>query len=214
MMKNLIASGMTVIVMMFPAFSYGKDAEQTNDEAAGEQVIKPAIDRRDIIVPRIDTEDFEVGVYYGVLSIEDFGSNSVQGLRAAYHVTESIFFEGFYGQSKIVDRNLGVPQFPNEEEDLIYYNISLGYNFFPGEVFLSDDTALTSAVYLLAGVGNTVFIDEDHNTFNFGLGFRILGTDWLAFHMDMQDRIFDSDILGKNKTTHNFELNFGFSVFF
>ena len=42
----------------------------------------------------IDTEDFELGAYVGMLSIEDFESNVVYGARLAYHLTEDFFLEG------------------------------------------------------------------------------------------------------------------------
>jgi len=44
-------------------------------ESTQEQVIEPDIYRRDIVVPRIDTENFELTAYYGVLDVEDFGSS-------------------------------------------------------------------------------------------------------------------------------------------
>ena len=38
------------------------------------RVIEPEVERRKIKVPRIDTENFEVGGCFGALSIEDFGT--------------------------------------------------------------------------------------------------------------------------------------------
>ena len=57
-------------------------------------IIEPEVDRREIRRTRIDTEDFEVGAYVGILSIEDFESNVVYGARLAYHLTEDFFLEG------------------------------------------------------------------------------------------------------------------------
>ena len=42
----------------------------------------------------------------------------------------------------------------------------------------------------------------------------MLLTDWLAMHVDIRDRMWDSDLLGEEKTTHNFELELGMSFFF
>jgi outer membrane beta-barrel protein len=182
-----------------------------------DQVVEPSLDRREVTIPRIDTEDFEIGVYGGLLSVEDFGSNSVFGGRLVYHVSEDFFVEGVYGQSTVTDEalcNLGLCLFPSREQDLKYYALSVGYNFFPGEVFLSKSRAMTSAVYVLGGVGNTSFLDEDRFTFNFGIGIRMLPVDWLALHVTVRDFIFESDILGTNKMTHNFELTAGLSVYF
>ncbi len=191
---------------------------QKEPDAQGqEQVIQPDLERRDIKIPRIDTENFEVGFFSGTFSIEDFGSESVTGARVAYHITEDFFVEVEVGESTVSDssfRDLGAPLFPNEDEDLEYYSVSIGYNVFPGEIFIGKKWAMTSAVYLLAGVGNTEFIDEDLTTVNFGIGFRILPTDWLAFHVDMRDYVWDSDLVGRNKRTNNFELSLGFTAFF
>ncbi len=182
-----------------------------------EQVVEPRVDRREVTIPRIDTEDFEVGVYGGLLSVEDFGSSSVFGGRLVYHVSEDFFVEGVYGQSTVTDEalcSLGLCLFPTREQDLKYYALSVGYNFFPGEVFLSKRRAMTSAVYVLGGVGNTSFLDEDRFSFNFGIGIRMLPADWLALHVTVRDYLFESDILGTNKMTHNFELTAGVSVYF
>ena len=62
-------------------------------------VIEPDIERREIEPPRIDTEDFEVGIFAGQLSVEDFGVNTVTGARFAYHVTEGFFVELAAGQA-------------------------------------------------------------------------------------------------------------------
>ncbi len=192
-------------------------AQSQEADPSRQQVIEPEVDRREIKIPRIDTENFELGVYAGTLSVEDFGSNSVKGIRFDYHITEDFFLEVAYGKSTVSDssfRRLGLPIFPMEDEDLEYYNVSFAYNAFPGEIFLGKKRAWTSAVYLIGGIGNTEFIGEDLTTFNFGIGFRLLPTDWLALRVDLKDYIWDSDVLGENKTTHNFELSFGLGVFF
>jgi outer membrane beta-barrel protein len=191
--------------------------QEEPDAQGQEQVIQPDLERRDIKIPRIDTENFEVGFFSGILSVEDFGSESVSGARFAYHITEDFFVEVEVAESTVSDssfRDLGAPLFPNEDEDLEYYSVSIGYNVFPGEIFIGKKRAMTSAVYLLAGVGNTDFIDEDLTTINFGIGFRILPTDWLAFHVDMRDYVWDSDLVGRNERTNNFELSLGFTAFF
>jgi outer membrane beta-barrel protein len=181
------------------------------------EVVDPRLDRRDVTIPRIDTEDFEIGVYGGLLSVEDFGSSSVFGARLVYHVSEDFFVEGVFGKSTVSDEalcNLGLCVLPTREEDLKYYAVSVGVNFFPGEVFLGKSRAMTSAVYVLAGAGNTSFVDEDRFSLNFGIGIRMLPADWLALHVTVRDFLFESDVLGTNKMTHNFELTAGLSVYF
>lgn len=190
---------------------------QTNDPKSPAEVVDPRVERRDVVIPRIDTEDFEVGLYAGLLSVEDFGSSNVFGARFAYHISETYFVEAVLGKSTVSDEalcNLGLCVLPTREQDLEYYAVSVGFNFFPGEVFLGKNRAMTSAVYVLAGAGNTSFVNEDRFTFNFGIGVRMLPADWLALHVTVRDYIFDSDVLGTNKQTHNFELTAGISVYF
>jgi outer membrane beta-barrel protein len=187
--------------------------------ATPEQVIEPQIDRREIKVPRIDVDDIEIGVFSGILSIENFGAKSVTGVRLAYHVTEDLFVEGTYGNSIVSDeffreRAFPITGFRQAEEELTYYNISLGYNVLPGEIFIGKSWAMASAFYVIGGIGTTSFAQENFSTFNFGVGYRVLVNDWFALHFDMRDHVFDSDLLGKNQSTNNFETHVGMTVFF
>ncbi len=193
--------------------TWAEESRQARD------IIPPDLERQEIDIDAIDSEDFEVSIYYGVLSIEDFGSNDVYGVRLAYHVTEGLFLEAAYGQSaggQTSFENLsGSAQLLTEEErDYKYYNLSAAYNLLPGETFIGKSWAFNSALYVIGGVGNTEFGGDDRFTVNFGVGYRLLFNDWLALHVDVRDHLFDSDLLGEEKTVHNFEFTAGFSVFF
>lgn len=182
-----------------------------------EQVIEPALDRRDIKVPRIDTENFEVSLFGGVLSVEDFGSHPVYGGRFAYHLSEDLFVEATVGASTVTDesfRNFALTIFEEQDQDLLYYNVSVGYNLFPGEIFIWRDHAFTSSIYLIGGVGNTNFDDEDFFTVNFGFGAKVLPMDFLSVRFDVRDHIFSSDLLGESKTTNNIEITGTIGFFF
>src|SRR4030088_2843037 len=48
-------------------------SDSSQDESAPPRVIGPEVARRKIKVPRIHSSNVEVGLNYGVLSIEDFG---------------------------------------------------------------------------------------------------------------------------------------------
>jgi outer membrane beta-barrel protein len=186
---------------------------------AQEQVIQPQLERRDVKVPHIGANDFEMGYYSGILSMENFSAESVKGVRLAYHVTEDFFLEGAYARSTISDeffrsRAFPITGFDSEQEDLTYYNLSLGFNVLPGEIFIGHRWAMASAFYIIGGIGTTSFANENYSTFKFGGGYRILLTDWLAMHIDMRDYVFDSDLLGQNKRTNNFEATVGIAVFF
>jgi outer membrane beta-barrel protein len=183
------------------------------------RVIEPEVERREVRVARIDSENVELGVYYGALSIEDFGTNPVQGITAAYHVTEDLFFQAAFGRSKAGRTSyetLGgaVQLLTPSERRFTYYGLSLGYNLFPGEVYIGRNLAMNSSLYLLGGIGSTKFAGDQRFTVNFGAGYRILPTDWLAIHIDVQDRVFQSDLLGRDKLTNNIGAHLGVTVFF
>jgi outer membrane beta-barrel protein len=183
-----------------------------------EQVIEPTVPRREVRVPKIPSNDIIVGGYLGTYSSEDFGASFVYGLRVGYHITEDFFVEGVYGTTKVSDENFrqilpgGV--FPQKEETLSYYNLSVGYNILPGEAFFGSKYAMAQALYLIAGVGSTKFLDQSNQTINFGLGYRVFLKDWAAIQVDFRDYIYTLDLLGKSKSTQNLELTAGITFFF
>ncbi|MEJ2693314.1 MAG: outer membrane beta-barrel domain-containing protein [Candidatus Thiodiazotropha sp.] len=193
--------------------------DMVGDSLRSEPVVQPEIARREIIEPDIDEEDFEVGAFAGFLSIEDFGTSPVYGFRLAYHVTEGVFLEAAVGTStadktsyELLSGN--VQLLTEDERDLTYYNLSVGYNLLPGEAFFFGRFALNSQFYLIAGAGTTQFAGNDEFTVNVGAGYRLLLTDWLALHLDARDHMFETDLLGLTKTTHNIELHGGLTIFF
>ncbi len=186
---------------------------------AQEPIIQPQIERREFKEANIDTEDFEIGVYAGLLSVEDFGTNPIIGARLAYHITDGIFAEAAYAQSDTdetsFERLSGSAQLlTDDERKLSYYNISIGYNLLPGEAFVTRNRVFNTALYVIAGVGSTKFAGDDRFTINAGAGYRFLATDWLALHLGVRDHIFDIDLLGEKKTTHNIELHGSVTFFF
>jgi outer membrane beta-barrel protein len=191
---------------------------EAEDEPAP-RVIEPNVERRAIRVSRIDTENVEVGAFFGSLSIEDFGTNPVYGVSAAYHITEDVFFRGQYGRSKAGRTSFetlggNVQLLTDDERRFTYYSLSLGYNFLPGEVFLGRGLAMNSSFYLLGGIGSTEFAGDEEFTVSFGAGYRVLPTDWLAIHIAVEDRVFRSDLLGSGKLVNNLEAYIGATVFF
>jgi len=176
-------------------------------------VIEPEVGRRDISIGDIDTENFEVGGFIGMMSVEDFGVNTVIGARLAYHMTEDLFVELSAGRADTgqtsFERLSGAAQLLTEaDRELTYYNVSLGYNVLPGEGFFGEGRALNTTFYVIGGVGKTKFAGDNRFTLNLGLGLRLIPRDWLAVHADIRDHIFDIDLLGQSKTSHNFEARY------
>jgi len=195
-----------------------EEAPPPSSEPPG-QVIDPQVERREVKEPAIDREDFEVGGFVGIMSIEDFGTNVVYGARLAYHLTEGFFVEGTAGTSEAGETSFeilsgGAQLLSDSERQLTYYNLNLGYNILPGEGFVGEGRAYNTNLYLIAGLGSTRFAGDDRFTVNFGAGYRFLLTDSVALHIDFRDHLFDIDLFGEEKTAHNLEGHLGITVFF
>lgn len=219
LLRAVCATGLGLIAAGAVAAAEPSSDASGGESAGRERVIEPEIERREIGTPRIDTEDFEVGAYAGVMSVEDFGSNAVIGVRAAYHVSASFLLEATYGQTDTGKTSFellsgGAELLDDSERKLIYYDLSFGWNVLPGEAFVGRKRAFNTALYLLAGAGSTEFAGDNHFTAVGGLGYRMLPNDWLAIHADVRDHMFDSDLLGEKKTTHNIEAHVGLTIFF
>jgi len=189
-------------------------------ESAGTPVvIDPQVERREVKAAKIDTENWEAGPYVGSLSVEDFEVNLVYGARLAYHLSEDFFAEAIAGTS---DAGLssyerlsgGAPLLTDTERQFTYYSLGFGWNALPGEVFLGGERAYNSAVYLTLGAGSTRFAGADRFTITLGAGARVLFRDWLAMHLTIRDFVMDVDVLGANKSTHNYEATLGLTAFF
>ncbi len=133
-----------------PVTASAESSGITGEPASDGPIIEPKVARREIKRPRIDTEDFELGAYVGILSIEDFESNVVYGARLAYHLTEDFFLEATAGQSRAGRtsyENLSgsAELLTDSERDYTYYALSIGWNALPGEIFVGKNRAYNSA---------------------------------------------------------------------
>lgn len=186
-----------------------------------EAIVKPEVVRRNIGKVAIDSENLELGYYGGFYAAERFGTNPVTGLRVSFHVSEDIFFEATTGETTteptFEEQLIGFFTVADEDRRLTYYNLNLGYNMLPGEVFFGRNWAFNFAFYILAGVGSTDFLGERHATVVTGAGMRILLTDWMALHIDVRDHVFRVNPFGiatADQTTHNIESVGSLTFFF
>jgi outer membrane beta-barrel protein len=193
--------------------------EATSAEGAAPSVVEPQVVRRKVKTPKIKNSNFELGPYIGTFSAEDFGVNPVLGARLVYHISEDFFAQTMVGRTTVgrtsYERLSGGAQLlTDSQRKLTYYSLDFGYNLFPGEVFVGSRRAFNSALYVVGGVGATHFAGDNRFTVAVGAGYRLLLNDWLAAHFDVRDSIFDIDLLGTTKTTHNLETGLGVTVFF
>ena len=208
------------LVLGYLALTVGAQAQENQEqqEDSPQSVVEPTLERRDINEANIDSENFELGLFVGVISIEDFTSDTVLGARAAYHVNEDFFVEASYGQATAGQTSFeilsgGAPFLTDDERDYRYYNLSLGYNL-NGETFLTENWVFNSATYFSLGAGSTEFGGDERFTVSFGAGYRLLLTDYFALHFDLKDHVFNSELIGPEKTTHNVEYAVGATFFF
>ena len=193
-------------------------AQSTDKGRLLDDVIQPDIKRREVDEAIIDSENFEFGFYAGVMSVEDFGTNDVYGIRLAFHVTEDWFIETNYGISKLQPTSYevlsgSVPLLSEKQRELSYYNLDLGYNLLPGEVYLGR-WAFNSSFYFVLGAGNTLFADNEYFTYNFGGGLRLFATDWIALHLDVRNHLLTHALFGEDKEIQNLETHLGATLFF
>jgi outer membrane beta-barrel protein len=215
-LRVLLLSGAAFVALAVPLQAR---AQEQPAPTAAPQVVEPQVKRREVNPPGLDTENFEAGAFVGTISIEDFGSSFVWGGRLAYHFTEDVFAEATVGtakagQTSYEDLSGSAQLLTDDERQFTYYDLSLGWNALPGEVFLGGRRAMPSAVYFTLGAGSTDFGGDSHFTVALGTGLRVLATDWLAVHMGARDLAFDSDLLGKDKLTHNLQFTFSLTAFF
>jgi len=203
----------TILLLVQPVLA------QETSSAKQTGLIEPQIERKEFDEALINTNDFEITLFTGFLSIEDFGVNSVTGFRLAYHVSESLFAQLSYGLSTAGKTsfevlNGGAPLLDDSERDLTYYSLGLGYALFPGEAFFSENLTYNNGLYLLGGIGNTKFAGDDRFTINYGLGYRLLLSDSWTVNADFRNYSFNMDLFGEEKTTNNLEYSFSVSWIF
>ncbi|MEP7302799.1 MAG: outer membrane beta-barrel domain-containing protein [Caldimonas sp.] len=212
------STAVRILLLAAAAVAICFEARAADPAPTGEPVVVPEVDRRGIRLPKFPSNDFELGIFGGTYSTQNFGTSAVGGVRLGYHITEDFFVEGVYAIAKVDDelfrQILPGGIFPDQKERLTYYNLSAGYNVLPGEVFLGTWRARPTQLYLIAGVGSTRLDQQRRPTLNFGLGWRVYFNDHFALQVDLRDHIFSLDLLGKRTSTQNLELTGGLTVFF
>jgi outer membrane beta-barrel protein len=191
-------------------------AAQSEDEESG--LIEPQIERVDFDESLIDSYDFELAIYAGYLAIDNFDTNLVTGLKIGYHVSEDFFVQASFATSEVGETSFekltgGAPLLSDDEREIEYYLVSLGFNLFPGETFFTDSTTFNTVLYISGGIGSTEFAGSDRHTIAYAVGHRTLFTDGFSLDIEMRDLIFDMDIFGSDESTHNLEFTLALNFF-
>jgi outer membrane beta-barrel protein len=118
------------------------------------------------------------------------------------------------GLSSLEDVFPNITVVSNSGRYFTYYDLAVGYNVLPGEVFLGRGRAFNSALYVTAGIGAVKFANQDQFALNYGVGYRITLTDWLAMHVDVRDHVFESNLFGVNKNVNNIEAILSLTTYF
>ena len=191
---------------------------QSEEDDSG-ALIEPQIERTEFDESLIDSFDLGFAFYAGYLAVEDFDTNLVTGIRLGYHISEDFFVQGSIGRSEVGETSFEVlsgsaPLLSDDEREVEYYVVSLGFNVFPGEVFLTDSTTFNSVLYISGGIGSTRFAGDDRHTIAWAVGHRTVFTDYFSLDIEMRNLIFDVDIFGRDKSTNNLEITMGLNIYF
>ena len=204
-----------IVESLFSAALYAAES----DEEQNSLLVEPGIERRVFEDAQIDSNDFELLLFAGYLSIEDFGVNALLAFKLNYYVNESIFVQLSLARSDAGETSYevlsgGAPLLTPVERELQYYSINIGYNVLPGEAFVGEKSAFNTALYLSAGIGNTEFAGNERYTINYGVGYRFLLNDAISLNTEFRNNVFDMDVFGEKTTTNNLEFMLGAGWFF
>ena len=201
------------ILIFSPSLCAQSDGNDQNN------LIEPQIERVEFDESLINTDDFEISVYSGLLAIEDFSTEVVKGVKIGYHISEDFFVQASLGNTSVGRTSFeilggGAPLLSDAEREVDYYLVSLGFNLLPGEAFITDSTTFNTVLYFTGGVGTTTFAGEDRYTIGYAIGYRSLIADSLSVDVEMRNLLFNMDLFGAEKSTSNLELILALNLFF
>ncbi len=178
----------------------------------------PAHSQNDTQISDVNSEVFELGLFAGVLNIGDFTSEFVIGLSAGFQASEDFFVQYNYLQTDAdlssFERSQG-SFFSGSDRQFVHYDLLVGYNLFQGEMFPTEGAANLSSFYLVAGVGDTQFGDEESFTYTYGVGYQMLVGKHYVVRADYRNYLYESSLIrGEEKTTDNAQFSIGLNYLF
>lgn len=215
-MKNLLSSAVLLIAIgTTPRITI---ASEGDIEIKPVKVVDPKVERRAVREAAIDAGMFEVGLYSGFLTVEDFNSNPLIGISGNYHISERWLIQLNYARSDVekstYEEVIDGSFLKSDDRQFEYFELSGAYNVFPGRSFFTKKSKYNSGLYFLAGVGNSSFAGDDNFTLVLGSSYRVVISDWLTCNLDLRDHIVERKFLDDDKFTHNIELSLGLNILF
>lgn len=167
---------------------------------------------------KIDTERFEVGVYGGFLSIEDFDSNALVGIDGSYHINAHFLVNIAYAKSDgaraSFEEQEGGDFIQDRDEGFTYLSVGGSYNLFKGRSFIGAKRKYDSYLSIDGALENVTFAGESNIGFALGATYKTVLTDWLTSNLRFKNHIVQREFLGTSQLTQNLELSLGFNVLF
>jgi len=217
--QRIFLAALCLFIFSLNSFAAEQQRKQGSDSESTDIPQVVDIERRDIIDGLLDSENFELGIQAGFISIEDFESNLWLSGHLAYHINEYFYAKVLYGSASAGETSFEKlanvpPLLTDEQRDYRYYGLNIGYNLMPGEVFITKNLAFNSLFSIELGGGSTEFSGDEQFTVNLVANYRVFLNDWITWDISMSDYIFDNSVTGVNKTTHNLNFSTGFSFYF
>jgi len=193
------------------------DMVQAQETGPGIRVIEPDQNVAEAQAAAIDTERFELGLYLGSLSVEDFGSDIINGMEFSYHLTDRWLLQANYGIATIDRAAFETSQLQflaSADRDFKTFSLVGGYRLLRGRSFFGARKKYDSDIYVLAGPDRISFAANNEWGLNFGLSYRIVLTDWLTMNVDFREHFFKRNFIGDSKQTLNTEFRLGINGLF
>ncbi|MGQ9427017.1 outer membrane beta-barrel domain-containing protein [Gilvimarinus sp. F26214L] len=166
----------------------------------------------------LDNEVFTLGVFTGVMNIGDFGSEWVLGVSASFQASENFFLQYNYLETDADVSSFEKSQgryFSGSDRSFVHYDLLVGYKLFQAEVYPTRGSANLSSLYLVGGVGDTRFGDEESFTFTYGLGYEVAMTRRVILNVDYRNYLYETSLIrGEEETTQNTQFSVGVSYLF
>lgn len=218
---------LAAILSLVAATAYGQgtigDIEGDANNGSPVKIIEPEKDVPQVRYAAIDDERFELGVYFGALSVADFPTNTIWGGSFTYHINPKWIAQLNYAEAEV-----GEPYYEEQagsdlsilrdDRKYSYSSLSAGYRLLTGRSFFGKNDKFNSDIYFVAGVGSTKFHGFRTNSYLIGTSYRIVLTDALVANLDFRTHSVKRDespnTLDDGERKLNTELSIGLNWLF